>query len=283
VSKFVSLGNRVDVGEKDLLEYLSEDEQTRVVGIYLEGIGSEGRTFLEALSRTTQSLPVVVLKGARSTLGAKVAISHTGYFGGSWEVTKSLLHQSGAFVVDTFAEMFASMKILAMQKTGARMMGSKVALMSNGAGPMVCALDLFETSEPFLEVATLSKNTLEELSRVFPDFYVRNNPLDLTGSAAEDDFTAGLRILANDDDVDILMPWMVIQDTPFDPVGRSWIQALRTVSESKPCIAGAMGGPVTKRYSREIEQKSGVPVVHTPEEWVAGARALAWTCRRLGD
>ena len=209
-----------------------------------------------------------MLKGARSPEGAKAAISHTGFFGGLEEITRSLIEYTGTILVSSFSELWNTMRVLAMQPPG----GPRVALLSNGAGPMVNAIDLFRSRCPFLRLATLSEETINELKRTFPSFYIIGNPLDITGSATAEDFTKGLKILANDDNVDILLPWLVIQDTPFDPMSDKWIQALK--KSVKPCILGAMGGPSTRQFSREIELKTGVPVVSTPEEWVTAARGL---------
>ena len=140
VSKFVSYGNRVDVDEADLLAYLAEDRHTAVIACYVEGF-DQGRKFLETARWVAERKPVVIFKAARSRQGARASVSHTGFFGGSHAVCRGAFRQAGLLEVDSMEELLAAAKALAMQPEAR---GPRLAMISNGAGTLVQAIDLLE-------------------------------------------------------------------------------------------------------------------------------------------
>src|SRR5207249_1820490 len=105
MSKMISYGNRSDVDEADMIWYLSEDPQTKVIGLYVEGLG-DGRKFMNTARKviTERGKPIVVFKNGRTTRGAKQAASHTGSLGGSYGVVKGALDQAGIISVDSYEE-----------------------------------------------------------------------------------------------------------------------------------------------------------------------------------
>ena len=105
VSKFLSFGNGLDLNMMEFLEWMRDDDETKVVALYLESIG-DGRAFMEALSRLTKKKPVVVVKSGRSQAGQRAALSHTGAMAGADAVFDAALKQCGAVRVDTLEELF---------------------------------------------------------------------------------------------------------------------------------------------------------------------------------
>ena len=105
VSKFVSIGNKIDVDEVDLLEYLMDDPLTKCITIYVESI-SRGREFLKTASRVTKSKPLVVLKGGVTNEGASAAMSHTGSLAGTAKVVAGAFEQAGIIQAQTVDELF---------------------------------------------------------------------------------------------------------------------------------------------------------------------------------
>jgi 3-hydroxypropionyl-CoA synthetase (ADP-forming) len=267
VSKFVSYGNRADVDEADLLAYLVEDPSTDVIACYVEGF-SDGRKFLRVATRAHQHKPVVVFKSGRSAQGARASVSHTGFFGGRYGVCRGALRQARVVDVNSMEELYMAAKALALQPFAS---GNRVAMISNGAGTVVQAMDLLESHD--LEMATLSPRTLADLRERFPAYFVIQNPIDITGSATAEHYRIGIEMLLEDPCVDIVMPWFVFQDTPL---GEDIVEVMARLGghRLKPIVCGAVGGPYTERMSRTLES-AGIPVARSVAEWVAAARALS--------
>ncbi|HEY6756352.1 MAG TPA: acetate--CoA ligase family protein [Nitrososphaera sp.] len=272
MSKMISYGNRSDVDEADMIWYLSEDPQTRVIGLYVEGLG-DGRKFLNTAKKVIKERgkPVIVFKNGRSARGAKQAASHTGSLGGSYAVVKGALDQAGVLSVDSYEELTAALKALTWQPVPT---GGRVAMVTNGAGPIIAAIDHFERLG--LQVAELGEGTKKSLKDHYPSTYVIGNPCDITGSANADDYQFAIQSFLDDPNIDIIMPWFVFQD---DPLEETIVNVLASFQrqKKKPILVGAMGGPFTEKISKQIEE-ANVPVYHSVIEWVTAAGALAkWT------
>ncbi|HEX2014928.1 MAG TPA: acetate--CoA ligase family protein [Nitrososphaera sp.] len=268
MSKMISYGNRSDVDEADMIWYLSEDPQTDVIGLYVEGLG-DGRKFMNTAKRVMneRQKPIVVFKNGRTARGAKQAASHTGSLGGSYGVVKGALDQAGVISVDSYEELTASLKALAWQPVPE---GGRVAMVTNGAGPIIAAIDNFERLG--LQVAEISDQTKKAFKDHYPATYVIGNPCDITGSANADDYRFAIQTFIDDPNVDIVMPWFVFQD---DPLEETIVDVLADFQKQKkkPILVGAMGGPFTKKISQRIEDVN-VPVYLSVIEWVTAAGAL---------
>lgn len=267
MSKFVSYGNRADVDEADLLTYLADDPDTRVIALYVEGL-ENGRGFLEAARRTAAEKPVVIFKAGRTPSAARAALTHTGFLAGSYKVVEGAFRQAGLIPVDSYEELVAASKTLALQPAAR---GPRVAMIGNGIGTTVQALDIL--GHYGLELARLSPATLRGLTETYPSFYVVQNPLDVTGSGSSADYEVGILALLADPGVDIVMPWLVFQDVPLNEDIPEKLGGLAR-SADKPIVCGATGGEFTRRMSAAIEDQ-GIPVYHSVHEWVMAARALA--------
>jgi 3-hydroxypropionyl-CoA synthetase (ADP-forming) len=195
-------------------------------------------------------------------------MSHTGFFGGSYDVAAGAFRQAGIIAVDSCEELAAVARALAMQPQAR---GTGIAMISNGAGTMVQAMDLMEGSA--LTLPALAESTVSALKAVYPPYYLSQNPVDVTGSASSADYEVGIRALMEDPNVDIVMPWFVFQDTALDE-GIVEVLAQASARHEKPILCGSMGGPFTEKISREIQER-GVPMYHTVREWVAAAKGLA--------
>ena len=269
MSKMISYGNRSDVDEADMIWYLSEDPQTKVIGLYVEGLG-DGRKFMNTAKRVIEkhNKPIIVFKNGRTARGAKQAASHTGSLGGSYGVVKGALDQAGIISVDSYEELTSSLKALNWQPVPS---GGRVAMVTNGAGPIIAAIDHFERLG--LQMAELSDQSKKLLTEHYPPTYVIGNPCDITGSANADDYRFAIQTFMDDPNVDIIMPWFVFQD---DPLEETIVDVLASFQKQKkkPILIGAMGGPFTEKVSERIED-ANVPVYHSVIEWVTAAGALA--------
>ena len=269
MSKMISYGNRSDVDEADMIWYLGEDPSTKVIGLYVEGLG-DGRKFMNAAKRVIleRNKPILVFKNGRTIRGAKQAASHTGSLGGSYNVVRGALEQARIISLDSYEELTGSLKALTWQPVPR---GNRVAMITNGAGPVIAAIDNFERLG--LAVAELSNKTIKDLKEHYPPTYVIGNPCDITGSATADDYRFAIQAFMDDPSVDIVMPWFVFQD---DPLEESIVDVLQGFQKQrlKPILVGAMGGPFTQKISKRIED-TNVPVYHSVITWVTAAGSIA--------
>ncbi len=272
MSKFVSYGNRADVDEADLLAYLADDPHTEVIALYVEGF-ENGRAFLQTARAVATRKPVVVFKSGRTASAAQAALTHTGFLAGSYKVVEGAFHQAGLIPVDSYEELVSVTKALALQPVAA---GPRVAMIGNGIGTTVQALDILHTNG--LELAKLEPGTLERLKDVYPSFYIVQNPVDVTGSGSSSDYEIGIQALLDDPGVDIVMPWMVFQDVPLNEDIPERLGRLSR-GATKPIVCGATGGDYTQRKAAQVEAQ-GVPVLTSVRDWVAAARGLAYQAGR---
>ncbi len=267
VSRFASFGNRIDVDESDLLSYLAADSRTNVIAVYCEGFRS-GFKFVNVAQQVTPAKPVVMFKAARTVEAARAAVSHTGFYGGSYEVARGCLIQAGVTVTDSVEGLVAASKALACLPAAG---GGRVAMVSNGAGTTIQAVDLFPAHG--LSLARLSDETVTELRSAYPEFYQVGSLVDVTGSATVYDYVVAIRDLVADPGVDIVMAWFVLQDAPLeDSLSQTLVELVR--QSPKPIVCGAAGGPYTGKIRCELEIEQ-VPLLGSVEEWVTAAASLA--------
>ncbi|HEX5573735.1 MAG TPA: acetate--CoA ligase family protein [Nitrososphaeraceae archaeon] len=269
LSKMISYGNRSDVDEADMIHYLAQDPNTNVIGLYVEGLG-DGRKFMNSAKNVIKEhqKPIVVFKNGRSTKGAKQAASHTGSLGGSFAVISGAFEQTGIISVDSYEELTSALKALTWQPVPK---GNKIAMVTNGAGPIIAAIDNFERLN--LELAQLSDQTMKSFKEHYPATYVIGNPCDVTGSASADDYRFAIQSFLDDPNVDIIMPWFVFQD---DPLEEKIVDILADFQKQKkkPILIGAMGGPFTEKISKKIEEFN-IPVYQSVITWITAAASLA--------
>src|SRR5918996_160550 len=178
-SKVISMGNKVDMDENDILELLSEDTETKVIVMYLEDI-HDGRRFMEIAKRITiqNKKPIIVLKAGRTPEGAKAAMSHTGALMGSDEIYSSLFAQSGVIRVDTMQDLFDLSTAFSKQPVPPDQGG--VVIVSNAGGPAIISTDA--CSKYRLKMADISLS-IEAIAKVIPSHGSARNPVDIVGDA----------------------------------------------------------------------------------------------------
>lgn len=211
IGKSLTIGNRADVAEPDLLRYLGDDPATDVVGIYQESV-KHGRDLVEALEDLSPEKPVVILKGGRSSHGARAAESHTGSLAGDDDVADAAFRQFGAIRVPDFRQLLNVTKAFSMYPDG--MHGDRIALLTmTGAGAVV-ASDLL--ADHGLEPAELEASTVARLDRLYPDWMTPENPVDIWMSITEhgidDTLVTCLEALLDDEGVD----GVLLQALAFD-------------------------------------------------------------------
>ncbi|HQK99642.1 MAG TPA: acetate--CoA ligase family protein [Smithellaceae bacterium] len=201
IAKACSIGNKIDIDECDVLEYLIQDEETDAIALYLESI-VRGRRFLMLASRCAK--PIVLLKGGKSSAGAKAALSHTSSLAGNARLQDSLLQLAGVTIARDFQQMMEVARALAMIGKTPPRCRTAILTFSGGAGILSC--DLLEAQG--LQVADLSPSTKEELAKVFPEWLPASNPVDmfpafaLNGAVAT--YDGAFRAVVKDPKVDVL-------------------------------------------------------------------------------
>jgi acetyltransferase len=191
-SKFVSLGNKADVNENDVLEYLRADPKTKVILLYLEDI-VDGRQFVDTVSAVTEEKPIIAVKAGVSPEGAKAASSHTGALAGSDEAYNAILKQSGVLRVESIIDLFDYARAFAKQPLPR---GNRVVIVTNGGGPGIMATDA--SVRYGLQISQFSETTKSKLRAGLPKEASVNNPIDLIGDAQSDRYELALQALQDE-------------------------------------------------------------------------------------
>jgi len=174
ISKIVGLGNKCDVDDAEVLEYLAEDQDTQVIAIYMEGV-KEGRKLFEVFEKVARKKPIIVLKSGRSPAGMKASLSHTGSLAVKDEIFDAVCRQTGAIRISgDLEDLLDITKAFALQPLPK---GNKVAIITASGAAGVMAAD--ECAKNGLELATLSNETLSRIRSRMPPWAVVNNPIDV--------------------------------------------------------------------------------------------------------
>jgi len=175
ISKACSIGNKVDVDECDLLQYLVEDPDTGCIGMYLESI-ADGRRFLDICRRCDK--PIVVLKGGKSKKGAAAALSHTASIAGNRAVVSGAMAQAGVIEAQGFMQLIDLSRTLAVYpEIRGKNRPPRIAVLTFSGGAGIVSSDFIERHG--LELADLGETAKNDLQEVFPEWMPVSNPVDL--------------------------------------------------------------------------------------------------------
>jgi len=264
ISKFVSYGNAMDINETDLLEYLGEDEKTKVIALYLEGV-KNGRRFFEVLKKVARKKPVLILKAGKTEKGSKAVLSHTGSLAGSAKIYSSAFKQAGAIEVNSWEELLDFAKAFSTQPLPK---GNSLLIVTDGGGFGVLAAD--EAERQNLNLKDLPKEVVKKLKKVFPDYVILSNPLDLTGDATVERYREAINSAIEYYDGIIAITLFQVPTLKEEIV---YMLAAMKTKVNKPILCCASGGKFTKELSEKIES-FGIPVYPTPERAVKAFAAL---------
>jgi len=265
-SKFISMGNKADVNENDILEYLREDTKTKVILLYIEDI-VDGRKFVDTVSRVTQEKPIIAVKAGVSPEGAKAASSHTGALAGSDEAYNAILKQSGVIRVESIIDLFDYARAFAKQPLPK---GNRVAIITNGGGPGIMATDA--SVRYGLQIAQFSDATKNKLRSGLPKEASVNNPIDLVGDAQADRYELALEAL-NDENVDCGLALLTPQAMVDLKKVAETIASIGPKS-GKTILASLLGlGDVTPAVG--VLESNGVPNYSFPESAVRALAAMS--------
>lgn len=267
LSKFISYGNAAYLDEVDILEYLMNDEETKVIILYLEGV-KRGKEFVELARKITKVKPVVVLKAGRTSAGVAAAHSHTAALAGDYASYEAIFKQFGFTVANDLNELLYYAKIFASE---VRPKGNRVAVITNGGGAGVITADEIGSSR-YLKMGEYSNATKKTLRKIMPVLVNITNPLDLAGDADEKRYGDALNILSSDPNIDMLVVIVLYQTPGADPmVTREVIEKKKILK--KPLLVISLGTEYTLKQTAQLEN-GGVPVYDSPIAAVSSLEAL---------
>lgn len=260
LSKGIGLGNKVDVDESEALAYLMEDEQTRIIGMYLEDI-RDGRKFLQVAREATARKPVLLLKGGRTKEGARATASHTASLAVEDSVFEGAVRQAGIlrlFAIDEFINTLKGFLNMPLPR------GGRIALVTYSGAQAIMSIDA--AIEEGLEVAHFGEDTRQKIARVIATPSKAQNPVDLFPDMLSHGFEKTamevLQALLEDDGVDaiIFISFAIFGAEPYRPIV-DLLQGRCT----KPVFFSLLGTKKDIEVSRSFLEEHHIPCLDFPE------------------
>jgi acetyltransferase len=259
-SHFVSVGNMIDVGMGDLIDYFAQDDLTDSIIMYVESI-TKPLDFMSAARAFTRNKPIIAYKAGRFEESAKAAASHTGALAGVDAVYDAAFARAGIIRVFDVEEMFDCAELLARQR---KPYGRRLAILTNAGGPGVMATDTL--LEKHGTLASLTSETIEALNKFLPPSWSHRNPVDVLGDAPPERLSRALQLVLDDKQVDATLIIVTPQAMTNPTISA---QAIRNVAaqSSKPILTSWMGG-LSMQEGIKILNEADIPNFFTPEEAV---------------
>ena len=264
VSLAVGLGNGIDVTAADVLDHLRQDPATAAVALHVESV-TDGRRLAEAISRLTETVPVVALVVGRNDV-SEFARSHTGALATSWRTTRAVLRQAGAVLVDDERELVDAVGALSCTRLRPAPEPG-VAIVTAQAGPGLLLMDRLRGAD--VRVPELGHDTQRRLATLLPPMTYQANPVD-TGRPG-DGFDRVLDTVAGDDAVDLVAVYALIEPHALDLVP--------AIDESGlpgriPTVVGVGGPSADVAATRRGLHERRVPVGTSPTAVATAVQAL---------
>lgn len=273
ISRLVSLGNQMDLNEGELLPAVAADPNTRVVAMYMEGVG-DGSMFIEHAQKVTREKPVIAIKVGISEAGRAAVASHTGALAGQDNAYDAAFRKAGVIRARHSEEMFDWAQALAWCPLP---LGPRMAILTNAGGPGAIAADSIVAND--LQLAELADATRERLHELLPPAASTRNPVDMLAGAGPLEYAEGLKALLTDTNVDGVV---VILPPPPMITAAEVAGALLPVIRSavKPVVVTLMGEELIAHAARLFRQ-SHIPDYRFPERAVSAMRVLVQRSKQL--
>jgi len=279
-SKFISIGNKADVNELDLLRYFHQDPVTEVIMIYMEEL-RQGPEFIETVKEITcgdfRPTPVLAIKSGRTRAGAQAAASHTGALAGTEGVYDAIFKQAGIIRVESIDELFDFASAFAYKNENElgklrRKVphGNRVAIVTNAGGPGIVATDMTVSSG--LELTEFNQETVETLASHLPLTANLHNPVDVIGDAAPDRYENALAAVIRDENVDGALVILTPQSMT-NALGTAEAIVRIARRSHKPILCCFMG-IIDVSAGVKYLQEHGIPVFKFPENAAKSFGAL---------
>ncbi len=267
LSKFVSLGNKADVSEIDMLNTWVGDEESKVILMYAEGL-PKGEEFIATARRVTREKPVVAIKSGVTQSGSRAVSSHTGSLAGSEQAYQAAFRQAGVIRAESMQEMFDMALALGYQPL---LEGDRIGIVTNAGGPGILATDALERNG--MSLARLDLATKDDLLDFLPSAASAANPVDVLGDARDDRYEFAIQKVANDPNVDGVI--VILTPQAMTEVVKT-AEAICKVAEhsNKPVLTCFMG-EATVNEGIDILTEHGVPNYPFPERAALAFKAMS--------
>ena len=265
-SKFISMGNKADISDTDIMLALAEDEHTKVILGYIEGVG-DGRKFMDVATQVSKKKPVIILKSGITSSGAKAASSHTGALAGREAAFEAAFKQSGIIRAHTINELFNYALAFANQPLP---QGPNVAIITNSGGPGILAADACDKSD--LKLAPPHKEIVDELRTFLPPVASFYNPVDILGDARSDRYEKAITTVLKDDKIHGIM--VLLTPTATVDIEATAIAVANIANKTdRPILTSFMGKKSIEEAAKTL-LSYGVPNYSYPEEAVSAMNAM---------
>ena len=257
-SKIISVGNAVDIDEADLIDYLREDEKTKSIVLYLEGI-TNGEKFMRSLKEATKKKPVIILKGGRSNKTSSAVMSHTGSLAGDYKAYELAFEDAGAITVSNVDDLFNFMR----DASKFEIKTDEVIVVTNAGGGGVITSD--HINEQGLKMAQIGDKTVSDLSKILPPESNLHNPIDMLGDASPDRYKDTLNVIT-----ELNKPTIVIfspQEMSMPLETAKVIYDIRSKKQNLPLLSVFLGGTNVEKARRFLIER-GLPTYEYPNEAV---------------
>jgi acetyltransferase len=267
-SGFVSVGSMLDVGWGDLIYHYGDDPYTTSILIYMESVG-DARSFLSAAREVALKKPIIVIKPGRTEAARKAAASHTGALTGADEVMDAAFRRCGILRVANIAELFDMAEVLGKQP---RPRGPRLAIVTNAGGGGVLATDALLANGG--QLAQLSAETHEALSKFLPEAWSHANPVDTLGDSSPEVYTKALEVVSRDPGCDAVLSILAPQGMT-EPERAAGLLTKAAETITKPLLASWMGGSRMQLAANVLNERH-IPTFEYPD---SAARSFAYMWR----
>lgn len=268
LSVIVSVGNKADINDMELIDYLAYDDNTEAIMIYMEGL-EKGAEFMEQIKRMPHDKAVVAIKAGRSEKGATAVASHTGSLAGSDKVFSAAFEQVGILRAETLTDAFNWSRVLSSSPLPIR---DNTVIITNGGGVGVLAADAAEDYDiPLLDDQTFLERTFGDK---IPPFGSTKNPIDLTGQAGREQYEAAIKGALEDDNVGSIIA-LYCETGITDPMetAESLKEIYYEYRDKKPMVFTFIGGDFVGKCVYRL-RKNGVPAFTETQEALSSMGAL---------
>ena len=249
ISKVACIGNKLDVNDSDILKYLTKDDETKVIALYLEGV-RDGPRFKQSLTEAAKIKPVIVLKGGKTEKGKTASASHTGSIAGNFEIIDAMFKQLGVIEAQNFTELFQFAKTFSYldNKTGPNVGIASIT----GSG---CVLSADACVKYGLNLATPTKETMDHIKEIFPKWQSIQNPIDVWAAieknGADKTYEHVINALYNDDNVDMVL----VITTLIEEADMNVERVFHDIKKEKPLMVCLEAGEkeIVDRWKKILE------------------------------
>jgi acyl-CoA synthetase (NDP forming) len=273
VHRAVNFGNRIDIGECELLAEFARDPQVRVIGLYLESI-QNGPRFMDTVRAVARNKPIIVLKGGKAERGRQAALAHSASLAGSYSIFKAACEQTGMIEVNGLEQMVDALQLFSEQP---KSQGDHILVVSNGGGMGVLLTDLCEQAD--LRIPEPSPKHQSVLQGLYPSYYSFRNPIDLTGSGTNEQCVSIVEYLLKTGEYDALL-LVLLPGTEGITAGIGLMLKSR-LPKNLPVTVGTYGSLFDELNS--VLQGSGIPVFPTGERAAHGLELLVRQSRWMRE